>query len=487
MLALPSVPPTMTTPTRLNDSSEQAVLINYRPKMSEALLGTGGRSRSKSISETIVGWSFTIVFILTFFLKLYYLVCVLVFMIGIQCASAVFFSRQRLKINHDGILFPSAALVTLGFRLHRPWSELKQVSFLSNNVADDQLTAMKFVFHDRTNLMYRLDGFKRRELEMLIRALRMFGSNVLFYPSLDKLPIKINPDSPRGDGEYNPTDHWISEYNRRYAPTAFVPLSPGVQLQEGRIRIHTEIATGGLSAIYLAGSAIADPCIVKEAIVPESTEPEAVKEIERLFKREAELLAKLDHPRIVKIYDYFVEEGRHYLLMPFVEGNNLRTVVASRGKCTAATTIFFASEIAELIAYLHSQSPPVVHRDLTPDNFILERDGKLTLIDFGAANFFLTTVTGTVIGKAAYMPLEQFKGRPVQASDVYSFAKTLHYCITGHDPEPFQNLSPSDYAGLNVPGPLSVLLSDCTKDAANERPDIKEVLNRLKPMIDSIR
>lgn len=473
----------MTVPARLPGDPEQAVLINYSPSAHEALLGNSGVSRLKSICELSIGWSYVLIFVFAFFGRQYYLACVLVFLIGLQCACSLFFSRQALKLDSEGITFPSAAILVLDLKLHRPWKDLKKVSFSTISYADKRLKDIFFTFHDGDCIRYRLDGFSRRDFENLIRALLRFGDHVEFSPKLDEIPLNFNPDTSNDSPELNHTEHWISEYNRRYAPTAFVPLSSGDELQNGRIRIHTEIATGGLSAIYLARSAVADPCIVKEAIVPESTEPQAASEIERLFKREAELLAKLDHPRIVKVYDYFVEDGRHYLLMPFIEGSNLRAVVISRGKCSESALLFWALEIAELIDYLHSQAPPIVHRDLTPDNFILERDGKLTLIDFGAANFFLTTVTGTVIGKAAYMPIEQFKGRPVQGSDVYSFAKTLHYCITGNDPEPFVGLSPSDYTELNVSQELTALLSDCTAENVVVRPSIKEVLIRLKPML----
>ena len=109
---------------------------------------------------------------------------------------------------------------------------------------------------------------------------------------------------------------------------------------------------------------------------------------------------------------------------------------------------------------------------------ILENDGSITLIDFGAANHCLTTVTGTIVGKTSYMPIEQFQGKPNLASDIYAFAKTLQFLLTGKDPEPFScdSLLGEAYA---ISRQLDSLLTRCTEDE-DKRPDISAVITELE-------
>jgi serine/threonine protein kinase len=99
--------------------------------------------------------------------------------------------------------------------------------------------------------------------------------------------------------------------------------------------------------------------------------------------------------------------------------------------------------MCDVLEYLHSLSPPVVHRDFTPENLILNRDGKLVLIDFNVAQQREWTTTGTVVGKHAYLPPEQFRGQPCEQSDLYAMGATIFYLCTGKDPEPISCSHPS--------------------------------------------
>jgi serine/threonine protein kinase len=97
-------------------------------------------------------------------------------------------------------------------------------------------------------------------------------------------------------------------------------------------------------------------------------------------------------------------------------------------------------EAAKILQYLHSQSPPLIHRDVTPDNLVLARDGCLSLIDFGAANALLGTATGTLVGKQSYIAPEQFRGKAGLSSDIYSLGATVYFALTGREPEPLTEL-----------------------------------------------
>jgi serine/threonine-protein kinase len=93
-------------------------------------------------------------------------------------------------------------------------------------------------------------------------------------------------------------------------------------------------------------------------------------------------------------------------------------------------------EIADILAYLHAQDPPIIHRDITPDNLVLDTGGAIIMIDFGTANEFLGKATGTLVGKQSFIAPEQFRGKACVQSDLYSLGCTLHFLLTGQEPVP---------------------------------------------------
>lgn len=130
--------------------------------------------------------------------------------------------------------------------------------------------------------------------------------------------------------------------------------------------------------------------------------------------------------------------------------------------------------------------PPVIHRDITPDNIVLNEDGKLVLVDFGAANEFLSTVTGTMIGKQGYMPPEQFRGRATTQSDIYALGCTLHFLLTGTDPEPLSQPRTREIAP-SISDEVQQIVLACTEPELNTRiKDIHELSVRLLKVRDSI-
>ena len=158
-------------------------------------------------------------------------------------------------------------------------------------------------------------------------------------------------------------------------------LEPGALL-ERRYRIRQLLGHGGMGAVYLAQDTRLDVlCAVKEAFY---TTPEALAQ----FEREAQLLAKLKHPHLPRVTDYFAEQARYYLVMEYIPGEDLLTWRAQRDAPTDRQVTAWACQLLDALAYLHGLQPPVIHRDIKPANIKLTAEGQVVLVDFGIAKVF---------------------------------------------------------------------------------------------------
>ncbi|MBK9204759.1 MAG: serine/threonine protein kinase [Candidatus Obscuribacter sp.] len=170
---------------------------------------------------------------------------------------------------------------------------------------------------------------------------------------------------------------------------------------------------------------------------------------------------------------------RHYLLLEYITGQDLRQFIKQNGAQDQVKVLDWALKLADILVYLHGQNPPIIHRDLTPDNIVLKNDGEIVLIDFGAANEFLGTATGTLIGKQAYIAPEQLRGKANKASDLYSFGGTIYYLLTGKEPVPLSISHPKS-ANPDINEELDRLVSDLSAFEESERlADAVELKTRL--------
>ncbi|MEW6567571.1 MAG: protein kinase [Chloroflexota bacterium] len=206
-------------------------------------------------------------------------------------------------------------------------------------------------------------------------------------------------------------------------------LQPGSVLHQ-RYRIERQLGKGGMGAVYPAfDERLQINVAVKENL---SLNPES----ERQFLREARLLASLHHPNLPRVTDYFVLEGRQYLVMDYIEGEDLHSR-AGRQPPTVSEVIQWADAIGDALAYLHSRQPPVIHRDVKPSNLKLQSDGNVVLVDFGIAKIFdqSATTSGARGLTPGFSPPEQYGGTRTDArSDQYSLAATLYCLLTGRAP-----------------------------------------------------
>jgi serine/threonine-protein kinase len=186
------------------------------------------------------------------------------------------------------------------------------------------------------------------------------------------------------------------------------------------------------------------------------------------------------HPdAIAQVYDHFVEAGRSYLLIEYIQGPDLRAYVRQHGPQSEATVAAWFEELAHVLDYLHKQEPPILHRDISPENLIVTAEGHLVVIDFGAANEFIGQATGTLVGKQSYVSPEQIRGRACPQSDLYSLGATIFFALTGNDPEPLSSCSPQA-GGAAVSPQLDSLVTLCTKlDLSQRLGSAAELLDKL--------
>ncbi len=295
-------------------------------------------------------------------------------------------------------------------------------------------------------------------------------------PQLSKL-LEPEPESAY-------TELWLSALSQKPERESLTPLAAEAILKEGKYEILHKIAMGGQGTAYAARrrnteTSEEDTVVVKEYILPTQVGASAKNESIESLKNEAEILARLDHPNIVKLIDFFVQDHRGYIVLEHVDGKTLRELVKENGPLDLETLIPISMQMCRTLSYLHEQAPPVVHRDFTPDNLILTGAGTLKLIDFNVARQTSSTVTATVVGKHAYIALEQFRGKPLPQSDIYSLGCNLHYLSTGEDPEPLSPSSPILVNGELNPE-LNRIVEKATAldlDERYERAD--EIMNEL--------
>jgi serine/threonine-protein kinase len=187
-------------------------------------------------------------------------------------------------------------------------------------------------------------------------------------------------------------------------------------------------------------------CAVKEVRPDPEATPAALAQSREQFYREATTLARLDHPNLPKVSDTFHEGGREYLVMDFVEGQDLRQAVEEKRQegtfLHERKVLQWTHQLCDALAYLHSRKPPVLHRDIKPSNIKLTPSGLIKLVDFGLVKLLATDQACTVTvlqgrGTAAYTPLEQYggdSGHTDVRSDIYSLGATLYHLLTNRAP-----------------------------------------------------
>ena len=276
-----------------------------------------------------------------------------------------------------------------------------------------------------------------------------------------------------------------------FVPAATDVLPSGHMLRE-RYRVLEEIGQGGFGAVYKAeDTRIADRIVAVKEVRQGNLNTQEMNEATEAFKQEAFILARLKHPNLPGIYDYFAEAGRWYVVMDFIDGETLEDYLTRGSNGRLPGTPLPPSEVLQIgiqlctvLDYLHTRQSPIIFRDLKPANIMRTSDGQLYLIDFGIARIFKQGKSSdtTALGSPGYAAPEQYgKAQSTPQSDLYGLGVTLHELLTRSDP----SLSPFIFTPPVVPGyaELSDLIMQMVETKAEQRPVsaayVKQELQRI--------
>ncbi len=222
------------------------------------------------------------------------------------------------------------------------------------------------------------------------------------------------------------------------APRPHRQLQPDTTLVS-RYHIQEVIGIGGMGSVYRARD-LHFPNVTKLVAVKEminvAPDPNVRQTIIRNFEREANILATLNHPSIPRIYDYFSEEDRSYLVLEFIHGKDLEAIINdTTGFLPEEQILTWSIQLCDVLSFLHNHKPdPIIFRDIKPSNIMINSNGDTMLVDFGIARTFQTGQRGTMIGTEGYSPPEQYRGEASPSADIYALGATLHHALTRRDP-----------------------------------------------------
>lgn len=230
-----------------------------------------------------------------------------------------------------------------------------------------------------------------------------------------------------------------------------------------RYKILGVLGGGGQGSVYQARDLnfpdVRKLVAVKEMLNP-ATDPNLRASTLKTFQREANILATLSHPAIPKIFDFFDQNDRAYLVMEYINGSDLELLLSKTKELPIDKVIEWAIDLCDVLDYLHSYSPePIIFRDMKPSNVMIDSLGKVRLIDFGIAKAFVPNVKNTMIGTEGYSAPEQYKGNVSPLSDIYSLGASLHHVLTRRDPrlEPPFSFAERPIADLNPKAPRELI------------------------------
>lgn len=271
------------------------------------------------------------------------------------------------------------------------------------------------------------------------------------------------------------------------------------QMINDRYEIIRSIGEGGMANVYLANDTILDRLVAVKVLRGDLSEDE---KFVRRFQREAIAASSLNHPNIVEVYDVGEDDGKYYIVMEYVDGKTLKSLIKKRGALTLPEVVDIMLQLTSAISCAHDSY--IIHRDIKPQNVIILEDGRVKVMDFGIAaqlNSNDLTQTNSVMGTVYYLPPEQANGNVTTTkSDIYSLGILMYELVVGR--VPFKGDSPVEVAikqmreripsltdaNPDIPQSIeNVILRACAKNPKNRYESANEMRADLETVLDKDR
>lgn len=364
---------------------------------------------------------------------------------------------KRLKILPSMMVLRMELTDELFAEIVIPWSSIDKVELkhLNRFTPDKEL---HLVIKTALGVSYTIrydDLLMDNSQASLLNAVQTWAPHA--YCQLAPLPDSENNGSQDG-GDSQFTELWLHQFSTANIRQRDSLLTQGTSLKGGAYTVVGVLGGGGQGNAYLAcvsrasegDEKVGSDVVLKEYIMPVYQGSSVLERLSAKLKHESDILTRLDHPGVVKLLDCFVEDYRGYLVLEFVEGRSLKELVQIEGAQSENFVRSVGAKLCQVLIYLHDCYPPVIHRDLTPDNIMLNLAGEIKVVDFNVARQLENATGATVVGKHAYIPPEQFRGKPCSQSDIYALGATLFYLLTACEPEALTSSRPSEIVKVST-------------------------------------
>jgi len=367
-----------------------------------------------------------------------------------------------------------------------PWEEITEVQLKKSEETDDPLEGDIILLRDLTNTspvdeQVRIELSRIPDLPTRQKALRLierYATNAQFNKEFLRTTTTIT------DIQF--TELWLKESQQHHGATQEKEKQKSIcdgaaTVGNGKYRVVRVLGYGGQGTTYLVSEeGHEEPKVVKELILPQYADVRIVQEATKRFERASEILSSLDHTCIVKLHESFIENGRAYLVLEFISGKTLRDLVTPEKTLEVDRICELGLQMCEILEYLHTREPAVLHCDFAPDNLILSFDSKIKLVDFDVARVANSSAFTSIAGRPSYTPPEQFRGAPETRSDLYAMGAILKFLLTGQDPTPLSG-GEIIITGVDPESRLKELINRMLAFDADQRPaTAQEVREQLQ-------
>jgi tRNA A-37 threonylcarbamoyl transferase component Bud32 len=406
----------------------------------------------------------------------------LIFLVGFP--ALIFNARDIVFNNTSGLLsklleiqFNDSGLALIS-KTQEPiyiyWTKLQEIKLINSKSKDKKQIAVSLTY----NLSTESANIPISAIHSLENWLNLAGAIRSRAPHVT-IDDTITQTFKITSTDTSFTEIWLDSLTQAPEQNTLLALSQEYLLNKGRYKITRKLGQGGQGQAYLGEDLKNnEEVVIKEYLLPVYQSNQAALNMISQLEAEALTLKKIDHAQIVHFIDYFQQEHKAYLVMKKANGKTLRQWIKTQGLPDSTCICHLLNAMCEVLNYLHSCNPPIIHRDFTPDNLIIDDRNNLILIDFTIAESLGAASGLPPAGKPAYMPPEQFRGETSIPSDIYSLGGTLFFLVTGKDPEA---LSQPNLRDNTFDKTLIQIISRCRAPNTVDRyQSIQEVSENLK-------